>query len=558
MNKRILTFVIATAMLLSSVACSGDTSTSSTSQSTATSGSTSTSSSTAPTGPEVSDNFNPTGLPILKEPDTFEIAFKSTGIYPASEKPPVIAAEEATNINIDWVEITTSAWAEKTNLMLSTGDLPDAILGGIDVNKNYELLMQLDPYLEAYAPNVMQLFEEREDYKAGLKQPDGHYYTLPTGAESIGNMIDSLFWINVEWMDKLGLEMPTTPEELETVLVAFKEQDPNGNGQADEIPLTFESLWGWANAMENLMGAFGVIENYQHVMVIDKQVIFSAADEGYYEGLKWLNGLHEQGLLDPQLFTLSTEQYNSRSAGQDILGMWAGYSDSSKIATWGDDKNNPRFEVLPVLEGEDGTKMISVNSTIRDSGFVISRDCEQPEALVRWYDYLQSSEKITQEWSQGAEDVLWEMTEVDGVERVITIYRTPDELKAALGEIGFETAADYRDYHGFSGQSPGLRRIDAPVLIDPDTVVSARTTAIERDMQYAVTGLPSGAGTPENEERRAVLITDIDNYLEKFVADSIINGIDDEKWAEHLETLNDLKVPEYTQLCQEYVDGVYA
>lgn len=52
------------------------------------------------------------------------------------------------------------------------------------------------------------------------------------------------------------------------------------------------------------------------------------------------------------------------------------------------------------------------------------------------------------------------------------------------------------------------------------------------------------------------MLTDIDTYLKKFIADSVINGIDEAKWQKHLKTLENLKVDEYTQLCQELVDFV--
>ena len=60
----------------------------------------------------------------------------------------------------------------------------------------------------------------------------------------------------------------------------------------------------------------------------------------------------------------------------------------------------------------------------------------------------------------------------------------------------------------------------------------------------------------ENSERRTILLADIDNYLKKFIADSVINGIDEGKWEEHQKTLKSLKVEEYTKLCQEFVDSL--
>ena len=48
----------------------------------------------------------------------------------------------------------------------------------------------------------------------------------------------NVFMIYQPWLDALNLEMPETTEELYNVLVAFKTQDPNGNGEADEIPMS--------------------------------------------------------------------------------------------------------------------------------------------------------------------------------------------------------------------------------------------------------------------------------------------------------------------------------
>ena len=53
-------------------------------------------------------------------------------------------------------------------------------------------------------------------------------------------------WFNYDWLEKLGLEEPQTTEELYEVLKAFKTQDPNGNGKANEIPLTGSIEWSCA------------------------------------------------------------------------------------------------------------------------------------------------------------------------------------------------------------------------------------------------------------------------------------------------------------------------
>ena len=74
--------------------------------------------------------------------------------------------------------------------------------------------------------------------------------------------------------------------------------------------------------------------------------------------------------------------------------------------------------------------------------------------------------------------------------------------------------------------------------------------------EFAVFGLPPGYASVENSERRSILLADINTYLQKFIAQSVVNGIDDEAWAEHLATLEELKADEYLELCQEYTDEI--
>ena len=175
-----------------------------------------------PKAEQVSANFQAEGLPILKEKETFTIAVKQgSTLKKAAEKQCVIDTENATNVHIEWMEIPESGWKEKINIMFSTDTLPDAIIGGIDLAKYGEQCVALDDYLSAYAPNTMEFFETSDVYPDSLKAPDGKIRTLPCGDEVVQNIIDSQLWINTEWLDKLGLEMPTTTEEFKEVLKVF-------------------------------------------------------------------------------------------------------------------------------------------------------------------------------------------------------------------------------------------------------------------------------------------------------------------------------------------------
>ena len=105
---------------------------------------------------------------------------------------------------------------------------------------------------------MQAIFDERPELKAAVTASDGHIYALPN-AEELGLGAVPFFWsINTAWLDELGLEMPTTVEQYHDVLVAFKTQDPNGNGKADEIPLSFINNW-WCADIGDLFAALGGI-----------------------------------------------------------------------------------------------------------------------------------------------------------------------------------------------------------------------------------------------------------------------------------------------------------
>lgn len=508
---------------------------------------------------EAAGIVNAEGLPIVNELTTFTIAVPQTSeLKAAAERECVKKTEEETGIHIEWIEIPKSGWSEKINILFSTDSLPDAICGGVDVSKYYEQLLSWDEYMETYAPNISAFFDTRDDYPNSLIAPDGKIRCMPIGDESYSNTIDSLCWINRDWLKKLNLEMPETPEELKEVLIAFRDQDPNGNGQKDEIPFTFMNVWGWANAIEDFFGPWGVVENSSHVFLKDDNtVVFSPEEKGYYECLVYLNDLYSEGLIDKDVFTMSQEQYDAKGSTGDIIGMHINYSGGNSGVDNGDGSSDAdRYVPLPLLKGPDGTQMTCQNNAYPGDNFVITSTCKNPEALVRWYDYINSSVEEALLWGRGAEDVRWKKAEGGQYQ---WIMMSPEDLQAAGG---YTNSGEYRNAESFSGLTPSLWRksYDTTMLDDPATPVpNYRKKALDEMLPMAVYGLPSGMSSdPSNEERRVILKTDIDTYLNKFVADSIINGIDEEKWEEHLKTLGDLKCDEYKQLCQDYVNDYFS
>jgi hypothetical protein len=66
--------------------------------------------------------------------------------------------------------------------------------------------------------------------------------------------------------------------------------------------------------------------------------------------------------------------------------------------------------------------------------------------------------------------------------------------------------------------------------------------------------LPMGLEEASVLQERAVLFTDIDTYVKNFVATSIMQGITDAQWANHLQNTGRLNIPRYIQSYQALYD----
>ena len=96
------------------------------------------------------------------------------------------------------------------------------------------ILIALNPLIDdpEKSPNIQAGFELKPYIRPSITTPDGNIYSLPDFSECYHCSVAQKAWINTEWLDALGLDMPGTTAELETVLEAFQTGDPNGNGQA--------------------------------------------------------------------------------------------------------------------------------------------------------------------------------------------------------------------------------------------------------------------------------------------------------------------------------------
>lgn len=342
-------------------------------------------------------NFNATGLPIVKEPVTLTVMAKRTTLSKKAfgEKDIFKKFEQDTNVKIDWIEVagTNQVWHEKISLAINSGDTPDCLYGEDMKDTDLPLavdsgnVLALDELIEKYAPNEKKFIKQYPELqKQGVNAVDGKQYVYLGYVPKEEAVVRAPLFINKVWLDKLNLTMPTTIDEYYDVLKAFKQKDPNGNGKADEIPLSTDK----DSPITPLFGAWGISGSKtqdKHITINDGKVSFNFTNPKMLDALKYFNKLYLEGLLDPEFMTQESNQFKGKAkASPVILGSIMEYAPSLSTG----EKNAAEYEALIPLKGPDGTQKWPVNANAFAASrlFYVFKSCKHPEVAIRWVDYL--------------------------------------------------------------------------------------------------------------------------------------------------------------------------
>ena len=303
---------------------------------------------------QMRDSVNPKGIfPIVNEPITLRVwcNLPANMAENIEKNDATVWLEEKTNIHIEWEKVGTNEAAEKLRVMMAANtDLPDIIMtantGAIITNEQVNmygmqgLLLPLNKLIEEYGDAWYDAMKLVPAAKQMVVAPDGNIYGL--GGVSDGAYHMSLyqkFYVNQKWLKKLGLAKPTTIDEFYDMLVAFRDQDPNGNGIKDEVPLSGSVGREYVRTTLDcfLMNAFQYSTSWEKTWLYleDDKVACGAITDGYREGLRWFRKLYEDGLMDKEIFinTRESMQMLSGAADGNKLGCFTAMFAVAGVAT---------------------------------------------------------------------------------------------------------------------------------------------------------------------------------------------------------------------------------
>jgi putative aldouronate transport system substrate-binding protein len=450
--------------------------------------------------------------------------------YPTQADTPLMKEMfERTGITVEFIHQQAP---EAFSLMVASGDLPDVYKhdlvrkfpGGPSAALEQGIAVPLNDYLE-YAPNLVAYLEANPDIDKMVKTDDGQYYCFPfvRGGDYLTTFIGPI--LRKDWLDDLGLEVPTTVDEWEVVLKAFKDE----KGAA--APFT-----GELNIIQGtnpFVGAYGASFGMH---LEDGEIVYGPVKDGYKDFLHLWNKWYEMGLIDPDVGTVDKNTVAAQmTAGGSGAAM--GHTGSRMGAWLTSMKDDPSYDLVgapyPVLNEGDYPEFGQSQFPFFGFGVSISPTCEDIEAAMRFLDYGYSEEGHML-YNFGIEGESYEM--VDGYPTYTDhVLNNPDGIPSAQMLMGYVQSS----YNGPLIQDVRYMEQYAQYQQQKDSIVNWKDTNNTDHLMPPVT---------LNEEEASVvgaIESEITAYKDEFFLKAVFGVIDiDEEWDKYIETINKMGVEE--------------
>jgi putative aldouronate transport system substrate-binding protein len=507
-KKGLLTMLAAmTALTVSLSACSG--------------GNHSTEPEAAPSGTNAAET--PADGKIVSSPLTLSYFVQGSGsAAPGIKTHNDVAAyqetEKKTGIHIDFQHPAIGQEKNQFNLLMSSGSYPDIIEwgwndypgGGVGA-MNSGVIIPLNDYIDKYAPNLSKLLADNPEIKKVISTDDGRIYAFPFLRAD--PYLRTYFGLGLrkDWLDKLGLQVPTTIDEWHTVLKALKEGDPNGNGKADEIPLLIrkDTMLNFSNVFLN---AWGISSRFN---LQDGKVIYGTVQPEFKAFLTTMRDWYAEGLIDRDYAATDDKQKDAKWTGELLasseLAVGGGIGKYTTAMTGKDPDFNLIGAPYPTLKKGDKPVLGQIEPIFNSVGAAITSSNKHIEETVKWLDY-KYGEEGGMLFNFGIEGKSYEMK--DGFPTYTDdIMKNPDGLSfaTALGRYAIPFGGPFVQDKRYQEQNASL----------PQQKEALSTwMSVDND-----NWLPPLSLTNDESARLAAIMTDVTTYRDEMF-DKFVMGIE--------------------------------
>lgn len=309
--------------------------------------------------------------------------------------------EEKTGTDIEWIDISGGTKDEKFTLMIAGGEpYPDAIVykwpsveGGPELYYEDGIIVDLAEYIPECMPNLNAFLDAHPTIRSRITNNEGQILYLPTMRDDTELLTYQGPSIRGDWLEKLELEVPKTTEDLYNVLKAFKEKDPNGNGEADEIPMSGVLFANNAFGIGNLAWAF---DTHWDLYVEDGKVVYGPAEAKFEEALAYIAKLYSEGLIDVD-YLLNDRNGMESKAFADRVGFHYNYQNTKYGTNTDFNDGTRRMQGIPYLTEPGDDSLMCFNFTYEDytvpsTSICFTTSCEDIKSVLKWFDLTYEEE----------------------------------------------------------------------------------------------------------------------------------------------------------------------
>ena len=452
-----------------------------------------------------------------------------------------------TGVKIEFIHPAVGQEKEQFSLLLASGDLPDIIHynwgsrypGGPQKAIDDGAILKLNDLIANYSPNFSAIMAENIDVSKNAVTDDGTLYMYPLLRIDAGSRVSGGLQIRKDWLDKVNLPIPTTIDEWYTVLTAFKNNDLNGNGKADEIPFISTPIAN-INGLQRLIGSWGIGYTFYND---NGTVKYGPAQPEYKDFLQTMQKWYAEGLIDPDFLTTDRNSHDAKVTS-GIAGSYYGLLNSfmgtyTKVMA----ETDPNFEIVqaPYPKAPDG-KMYNFkndeNSPVADEGMVITTANKHPELSAQLLDYFYSEDGriLLNVGIEGetftVENGKYKYTEL--------ITKNPDGLpldRAAAKYMPVGTAARlFQDLRYWEQMMTYDNQKEAMGILAEATVEKT---------------LPPITPTSDESIELASIENELTTYVDEMFANFILGQEDISKFDEYVKTLESLNLARALEIQQE-------
>lgn len=539
MQKRVLALLLAVVMMVACFAACGNNNNTTSSKAPASSTAANDGSSTAePASSTVAANSGEKIDPTACE-DKIDVSIAIMTGFTQPESRVEKMLEEKYNVNIDLRVLPGWADGQSTiNLWMAADDTPNIMWWWSMDNdfikwRDAGKLVDVSEYLNKYT-NIRDYYNKMDPKTLFYATEEGGaVYRIPG---DVSEPSCEVLWIRQDWLDKLNLKAPTNFDELEEVMRAFTEDDPDGNGAADTYGLggdgyDFRSFWPWIQGYD--------YTHYDRWVVDDNgKVGYGPAQENTKEWVAKVADLYKKGYITPNITQDTDRDSEMANGGFGITYSWCAWMNPTSGTMMSFYQSNPDAKWVPIdmVAGPNGNPQEDPATSAAWAYFALTNTCgENAERIFAMYDDMCGLENYI-ERRYGVEGEDYNM--VDGIyEGVITPEGTENNDQN-IGLNLFNNLFNRKD-EGLIDNTPETRAL------------FEKSGAASRDMAAHLVEWRNPADLTE----WVSCSTDIEDEKNRYLWGVIAGTESVDTWDTYVATLNGLGLEDATAQAQEVYDA---